>query len=128
MSVGKRLRQVIAHSNMKVKEFSDLTGIPYRTLQQYLSDDRSPATDALTKICVQTSIDIHWLLTGQGPMYRNQSLPNPEQTLRHRHSALLALFDALDEDQQREILTTAQEKERLNKIEEQLSGILKKLG
>ncbi len=129
MSIGKRLRLVIDTSGSKVTEFSDSTGIPYRTLQQYLSDKRSPATEALTKICEQTSIDVHWLLTGQGTMHRNVNIiENHEETLSKRHIALLQLFDSLEDDQQREILTAAQEKERLNKMEVLLDDLLKKVG
>jgi len=128
MSIGKRLRQAIDMSGLNVTEFSISTGIPYRTLQQYLADNRAPAAEALTKICEQTNIDINWLLTDQGSMYRDQAAASAEDTLDQRHTALLGLFDALSEDQQREILAAAQEKERLNKMEQQLSGLLKKLG
>lgn len=61
-------------------------------------------------------------------MYRDQPTVNPEESLDQRNTALLTLFAALNEDQQREILAAAQEKERLNKMEQQLSGLLKKLG
>lgn len=128
MNIGKRLRQAIEDSNQKVTEFSEITGIPYVTLQQYLSNKRSPATEALTKICFHTNIDMNWLLTGQGAMYRNTVEESGEATLSKRHTALLELYDALGEDQQREILTTAQEKERLNRLELLLDDLLKKVG
>lgn len=128
MSIGKRLRLAIDASNLKVKGFSELTEIPYRSLQQYLSEDRSPAADVLTKICAQTNIDINWLLTGQGSMYRDQLQAGAEDTRESRRAALLAIHDALDDDWQRGLLSVAQEKQRLNKMEQQLSGILKKLG
>ncbi|MGR9014143.1 MAG: helix-turn-helix domain-containing protein [Gammaproteobacteria bacterium] len=127
MSIGKRLRQAIDTSGLNVTEFSVSTGIPYRTLQQYLADNRAPAAEALTKICEQSSIDINWLLTNQGSMYRSQ-VASPEDSLNQRHASLLSLFDVLSEDQQREILSAAQEKERLNRLEQQLSGLIKKLG
>lgn len=130
MSIGKRLRQAIDNSNQKVTEFSEVTGIPYRTLQQYLSDNRAPASEALTKICEQTNIDVHWLLTGQGVMYRTPPQPanDAAESLSHRHAALLGLFDGLDEKQQREILSIAEEKERLNRLEQMLGDVLKKVG
>lgn len=129
MSIGKRLREAIDSSGLKINEFSEVSGIPYRTLQQYLSDSRSPATEALIKICTQTSINIHWLLTGQGVMRRELSVQEePGQYLSKRHDALLGLFDALNEDQQREILTVAEEKERLNRVEKMLDEMLKKVG
>jgi transcriptional regulator with XRE-family HTH domain len=129
MSIGKRLRQAIDASGMNITEFSASTEIPYRTLQQYLSDNRSPAAEALTKICAQTSIDINWLLLGQGEMYRTQQPANDGgRVLSQRQTGMLDLFDVLDEKQQREILAAAEEKERLNRMEQELGEIRKKLG
>lgn len=111
---------------MKVKEFSEQTGIPYRTLQQYLSDDRAPAADALTKICAQTNINIHWLLTGEDPMYRNETAePTAEHGLKPRQIGLLKLFDTLSERQQQEILSITEEKERLNKLDSLVAEYMK---
>jgi hypothetical protein len=84
--------------------------------------------EEIIRLADSENVNINWLFSGQGPRYRNELQGSPEETLSQRHSALLTLFDALGEEQQREILSTAQEKERLNKMEEQLSGILKKLG
>jgi len=38
------------------------------------------------------------------------------------------MFDSLNEDQKREILSSAQEKERMNRMEELLGEVLKKVG
>lgn len=84
--------------------------------------------EEIIRLSDSENVNINWLFSGQGPMFRTESAANPEPTLSQRHTALLTLFDTLGEDQQREILTTAQEKERLNKIEEQLGDLLKKLG
>ena len=59
-------------------------------------------------------------------MYRNPITGNIEDLQSKRHTALLQLYDALNEDQQREILAIAREKERLNNMERLLNEILKK--
>jgi len=129
MTIGARLRSVIDDIGINVSEFSRIADIPYGTLQQYLSDKRSPATEALTKICTQTNIDIHWLLTGKGLMYRNETTDKKViNDLKQRHISLLKLFDMLNETQQQEVLAIASEKDRLNKLDSLMAELLKKLG
>ncbi|POZ51329.1 helix-turn-helix domain-containing protein [Methylovulum psychrotolerans] len=129
MNICTRLRQAIDDSGMNIREFSESTGVPYVTLQQYLAGKRSPATEALSKICIQTNININWLLTGQGEMHRApQAANDAEKELSRRQAGMLELFNALDEKQQREILSVAEEKERLNRMEQELGEIRKKLG
>ncbi len=84
--------------------------------------------EEIIRIADSENVNINWLFTGQGSVHRDQPIASPEDTLDQRHTVLLSLFDALSEGQQREILAAAQEKERLNKMEQQLSGLLKKLG
>jgi len=70
MSIGKRLRQAIINKGMNLKEFSKNSKIPYRTLQEYLTDSRMPGGESLIKIDAELSINISWLLTGKGEIYR----------------------------------------------------------
>jgi len=74
MSIEQRLRQAILLKNKTLKEFASESGMPYTTLQQYLSDkiDRKPNADALIKFETYLSISIDWLLTGKGPMYHGE--------------------------------------------------------
>lgn len=65
MSVGQRLRQAIIERFPSLAAFCRETGMPYRTLQEYLADNRSPGADALT-LCAKAQIDINWILTGEG--------------------------------------------------------------
>ncbi len=43
-----------------------MSGIPYRSMQNYLRGEREPNTEALTQIRTRLSISIDWLLTGYG--------------------------------------------------------------
>lgn len=71
MSISERLKQVIDNNNMSIKEFSELSDIPYRSLQNYLLEERNIGAEALKKICTRLSVNINWLLTGEGTMYRH---------------------------------------------------------
>jgi len=72
MDISKRLRQAILLKNKTLKEFALKADMPYITLQRYLSGDRKPNTDALTKISIHLNVSTDWLLMGEGPMYRDQ--------------------------------------------------------
>lgn len=64
MSIGNRLRAAIEQQGGSIKDFSRRSGIPYRTLQNYLSGERLPGADALVQIARQ-GIDVNWMLTGE---------------------------------------------------------------
>lgn len=71
-----RLRMAItnyAYGAITYKGFSELTDIPYRTLQNYLSGERSPNIESLQKLS-EHGININWLVTGEGHPYRSAEL------------------------------------------------------
>lgn len=59
-----RLRTAIERSGRTLREFSAQSGVPYRTLQNYLAGDRKPGAEALEQFC-DAGLDINWLLTGR---------------------------------------------------------------
>lgn len=63
MSLGTRLRQFINLNGMTVRELEKRSGIPYRSLHEYLSDKRKPGADHLVKL-IGAGVDVEWLLTG----------------------------------------------------------------
>ena len=108
-----RLKALIAHSGMNIKEFCDLTAIPYKTMQNYLAGTRKIGAEALTAISLYLKADIDWLLTGEGGMYRD-ARPQPDTRL----SALAALMDGLTESQQQDVVREIEEKQRINRLAE----------
>jgi transcriptional regulator with XRE-family HTH domain len=73
MNIKQRMRQAILLKNKTLKQFALESGMPYITLQQYLSDkiDRKPNADALIKMSIYLNVSLDWLLTGEGAMYRD---------------------------------------------------------
>lgn len=55
------------------KGFAGLIDVPYRTLQNYLSGERSPNLEALEKLA-NNGININWLITGIGTPYLHTEL------------------------------------------------------
>ena len=70
MCISERLKQVLEAKNMTVTEFSNVTGISYRSAMNYLNEGRDPNVDALVKIHKGLEISITWLLTGNGEMFQ----------------------------------------------------------
>lgn len=71
MCISERLKQVLDAKNMTVTEFSNVTGISYRSAMNYLNEGRDPNVNALIKIYKGIKINITWLLTGEGEMFSN---------------------------------------------------------
>ncbi len=133
MSIGKfarmsaaplkeRLRQALDARGLKITEAAELTGIPYRSMQNYLRGEREPGADALTAITTRLGISTDWLLTGEGGMYRGGGAAGLA-TETPREEAVLTLFRDLDEDAQREIQRAAEEKKRLREVERRLDDL-----
>ncbi|OOR95130.1 transcriptional regulator [Canicola haemoglobinophilus] len=97
MSISERLKQVIESKNINIKEFSELSGIPYRSVQNYLRNEREPNVEALTKLKETMNIDVNWLLTGEGKMF--QGLPSDE--LAEKEQALINHYRQMSNDVQR---------------------------
>ena len=71
MCISERLKQILEAKNMTVTEFSNVTGISYRSAMNYLNEGRDPNVDALLKIYKALGISVTWLLTGNGEMFHN---------------------------------------------------------
>lgn len=69
MSISIRLKAVLDDKQLKIKDFSEKCGIPYRSIQNYLREERAINADVLKSIHVHLGININWLLTGEGEMY-----------------------------------------------------------
>ena len=108
-------------------EICNLLNLKKTTLSTWRGRDSVPYA-LCVDLAQKKGITLDWLLTGEGPMYRDQIQSLPEQNLSQRHTALLSLFDAVSDEQQREILAVAKKEERLNAMQQQLGDLLKKLG
>lgn len=78
------------------------------------------------EISQSTGASLDWLLTGTGSMYKDAS--GPQGTiLTPQEAALLELFKALSEKDQREICQDAAEKKRLTDLERQVKELAAQL-
>lgn len=60
---SQRLRASIKSKGWTIAQFSRLSGVPYRSLQDYLAGKCNPGFDQLAKFS-KAGIDISYILTG----------------------------------------------------------------
>ena len=58
----KRLRILIANSNLGTYEFAYSLEIGYETLRKWLKGESSPITSNLIRLCKQYNVSADWLL------------------------------------------------------------------
>lgn len=64
----ERIGVAIRARGLNITQFSALTGIPYRTIHNYLRGERTPNADSVAVICARLGISANWLLMEHGPM------------------------------------------------------------
>lgn len=95
MCISNRLKQILEVKGMSIKEFSELTGISYRSAMNYLNEGRDPNVEGLVKIHEALGISITWLLTGKGAMFQSTT---KENDMSNQEEKLIAYYRAMPEN------------------------------
>ncbi|MBN6069885.1 helix-turn-helix transcriptional regulator [Aggregatibacter actinomycetemcomitans] len=95
MCISERLKQVLDAKNMTVTEFSNVTGISYRSAMNYLNEGRDPNVEGLVKIHAALGISITWLLTGNGVMFQTIT---QERDMSSQEEKLIADYRLMPEN------------------------------
>lgn len=95
MCISDRLKQILEVKGMSVKEFSELTGISYRSAMNYLNEGRDPNVEGLVKIHEALGISITWLLTGKGAMFQSAT---KESDMSNQEEKLIADYRSMPEN------------------------------
>ena len=104
MELKDRLRASFDAKSLKIVHVSEITGISYSTLQNYLRGVRDPNVENLSKLSVHLNINLSWLLTGQGEMFIGGSSTNH---LTQQEQALLEDYRESNEQGKEAIEKTA---------------------
>ncbi|AMO48467.1 phage repressor protein [Enterobacter sp. FY-07] len=124
MSIKERLREAMDTKGLTIKALSDLSKIPYRSLQNYLRGEREPNAEALVALSTHLGISIDWLLTGREQIPSEEIIAVPTQ---HQFSQsdlkMLELLNQLDPEVRRDLMRGAEEKQRVIEMEKQLKEL-----
>lgn len=125
MSIKERLREAMDANGLTIKALSDLSKIPYRSLQNYLRGEREPNAEALVALGTHLGISIDWLLTGKGEVVGAEKIPpaNQEQHFNQSDLKLLELLNQLEPEVRKELLRGAEEKQRMIDMEKRLKEL-----
>lgn len=66
MSFRENLRDELSYQGIIIKELSEKTGIPKRTLDSYVNRDRTPSAEIAVKIARALNVTVEFLVTGKG--------------------------------------------------------------
>ncbi|MFQ1050783.1 helix-turn-helix domain-containing protein [Avibacterium paragallinarum] len=97
MSISNRLREVMECKGLNIKAFAELLDVPYRTLQNYLLNEREPSADVLIKVSDVLSVDLNWLMRGEGEMFRGSM---NERELSKKEKQLIEYYRKMSNDTQ----------------------------
>jgi phage repressor protein C with HTH and peptisase S24 domain len=121
-SVIERLKIAVKEiTNGNLKEFAKQADIPYRTFQSYISGEREPGANNLSKISARLCISLDWLLTGDGEMFRQERGDHYNNVTEVTRLIVQVLQD-MPEDQQRDVLKYCEEKKLLRELMEERKG------
>lgn len=97
MSISNRLREVMEYKGLNIKAFAQLLDVPYRTLQNYLLNERDPSAEVLIKISDVLNVNLNWLMRGEGEMFRDSM---SESKLNEKEKQLISHYRKMSSDMQ----------------------------
>ena len=72
ISVRERIKEVKEDNSMNQREFAQSIGIQQSDLSSYLSGKKNIGITLINRICLEYSINRHWMLTGLGDKKLNK--------------------------------------------------------
>ncbi len=89
-SIGHRLKQIIERMNMTQAEMGQVLNIPQSNLYRYESNASKLTTDKLESL-YQLDVNINWLLTGNGEMFKNSKIVKSDNTINIMNSEIISV-------------------------------------
>ena len=77
--IGERIKAIRIALKLNQKEFGELLGVNQRTISHWETGRNEPSIEILNKITSLWSINPTWLLTGEGPMFREKEFRKEEE-------------------------------------------------
>jgi transcriptional regulator with XRE-family HTH domain len=75
MTIGDAIEGLSKAKNMSIEDFSKAIGVGKSTVYKWKRGETSPDFGAIVSIVTQfPEISLNWLLLGEGPMYRSDSM------------------------------------------------------
>lgn len=123
-SSGERVILFRKDKKLSQQELADIIGVSRGYIGDIERNRSEPSSNFLTLLASKLNISVDWLLTGEGEMYRtNQGVESDKHTVK-----VVQMYEALNDVQQREILSALEEKKQLNNLMEVVHQLQLKVG
>ena len=63
-TIAGRLRRFLDYRHDRITDFTQRSGLPYRSVLKYLAGQSTPSAEALARFAL-AGVNVHWLLTGK---------------------------------------------------------------
>ncbi|MEI6707890.1 MAG: helix-turn-helix transcriptional regulator [Methylococcales bacterium] len=122
-SSGDRVSLFRKDKKLSQQELADAIGVSRGYIGDIERNRSEPSSNFLTLLASKLNVSVDWLLTGEGEMYRLQTGLNDLHATK-----IVQMYDALNDVQQREILSALEEKKQLNNLMEAVHQLQLKVG
>jgi transcriptional regulator with XRE-family HTH domain len=103
VSIGGRIKKVRQDAGMGQQEFASSIGISANYLSEVESGKKEPSTPIILLIETRYAISEGWLLTGEGPVYKERAVPGevregqPDYSSPYDRALMKDVIEAVDE-------------------------------
>lgn len=104
MELKDRIKKIRTDADLTQKEFADRLGVGRKYISGWETDQVEPGKARLFVIAEKFSVNIDWLLTGEGEPYKNAVVVDPKTRDEIEREYIQSVFESLPEDVQRQIL------------------------
>jgi len=139
--IGDRLRKLRQTLGLSQASFAQELGVKQRTVSNWETGRNEPSIETLTLISSLWAVNPTWLLTGEGPMFREKEEPPPARedsseglspellrALSHPTIRNIALMlSEMSEEDIKEILKRVEEKATLKRLLKEVETLKQKL-
>ncbi len=105
VNFGERLKKLRTTKGLKQKEFAELLGITVSYLSQIENGEKGMGLDTLILLSGKFGANINWLLTGEGPMFREDTEGHQDRIkqLERENKILKDMIKKMEESEQKDV-------------------------
>lgn len=104
MELNERIKKIRTDADLTQKEFGEKIGVGRIYVSGWETNQVEPGKARLFVIAEKFSVNIDWLLTGEGEPYKNAVVVDPKTRDEIERAYIQSVFESLPEDVQRQIL------------------------
>lgn len=104
-TLGDRLKYLRTSMGLTQLDMSEKTGISRSNISRIEKNEISPSSNVIVQICTSFDVSFAWLLTGEGEMRKEASVPaeEPVQKLSMDEKILLNNYRDMEEEEKEKI-------------------------